>query len=72
VLANCTFLYLISRTAALGAILLTGYFGGAIAAHVRHQEGWFPSVFCAVFSALLWSGRLLRDARLRAVLPGSR
>ena len=60
------------RTAALGAILLTGYLGGAIAAHVRHEDGWFPIVFCVVFGTLLWSGLLLRDARLRAVLPWNR
>ena len=72
VLASCTVLYLIPRTAALGAILLTGYLGGAIATHVRQEDGWFPIVFCAVFGALLWSGLLLRDARLRAVLPWSR
>jgi hypothetical protein len=72
VLAGCTILYLIPRTAALGAILLTGYLGGAIAAHVRHEDGWFPIVFCVVFGALLWSGLLLRDARLRVVLPWSR
>ncbi len=72
VLAGCTLLYLIPRTAALGAILLTGYLGGAIAAHVRHEDGWFPIVFCAVFGALLWGGLLLRDARLRAVLPWNR
>jgi hypothetical protein len=63
---------LIPRTAALGAILLTGYLGGAIAAHVWHEDGWFPIVFCVVFGALLWSGLLLRDARLRAVLPWNR
>ena len=72
VLAGCTILYLIPRTAALGAILLTGYLGGAIAAHVRHEDGWFSIVFCAVFGLLLWSGLLLRDARLRAVLPWNR
>ena len=69
VLAGCTILCLIPRTAALGAILLTGYLGGAIAAHVRHEDGWFPIVFCVVFGALLWSGLLLRDARLHTVLP---
>lgn len=72
VLAGCTVLYLIPRTAALGAILLTGNLGGAIAAHVRHEDGWFPIVFCVVSGALLWSGLLLRDARLRAVLPWNR
>ena len=72
VLASCAILYLIPRTAALGAILLTGYLGGAIASHVRHEDGWLPLVFCVVFGALLWSGLLLRDARLRAVLPWNR
>ncbi len=72
VLGSGTILYLIPRTAALGAILLTGYLGGAIAAHVRHEDGWFPIAFCAAFGALLWSGLLLRDARLRVVLPTSR
>jgi hypothetical protein len=63
---------LIPRTPALGAILLTGYLGGAIATHVRHEDGWFSIVFCVVSSALRWSGLLLRDARLRAVLPWDR
>ena len=72
VLAGCTLLYLIPRTAALGSLLLTDSLGGAIAAHVRHEDGWFPIVFCVVFGALLWSGLLLRDARLRAVLPWNR
>lgn len=69
VLASCTVLYLIPRTAAVGAILLTGYLGGAIAAHVQHKDGLFPIVFCTVFGAILWSGLLLRDARLRSILP---
>jgi hypothetical protein len=69
VLASCTILYLIPRTAAVGAILLTGYLGGAIAAHVQHKDGLFPIVFCTVFGAILWSGLLLRDARLRSILP---
>ena len=72
VLAGCTILYLSPRTAALCAILVTGYLGGAIAAHVRHEDGWFPIAFCVVFGALLWSGLLLRYARLRAVLPWNR
>jgi hypothetical protein len=71
VLAGCTILSLIPRTAALGAILLAGYLGGAIAAHVRHEDGMFPIVCCVVFGAVLWSG-LLRDARLRAALPWNR
>jgi hypothetical protein len=72
VLAGCTILYLIPRTAALGAILLTGYLGGAIAAPVRHEDSWFAIVFCVVFGALLWSALLLRDAPLRAVLAWNR
>jgi hypothetical protein len=54
-------LYLISRTAALGAILLTGYLGGAIAAHVRHEDGWFPIVFSVVF----WRPSVERAAAAR-------
>ncbi len=72
VLASCTILYLIPKTAGIGAILLTGYLGGAIAAHVRHEDGLFPIVFCVVFATLLWTGLVLRDARLRALLPWQR
>lgn len=69
VLLCCTVLYLIPRTAVLGAILLTGYLGGAVASHVRHEDGWFPILFPVVFGAFLWGGLVLRDARLRALLP---
>jgi hypothetical protein len=48
---------------------LTGYLGGAVATHVRFFEGWFGVFFPAVFGAVLWVGLLLRDARLRALLP---
>jgi hypothetical protein len=69
VLLACTVLYLIPQTAGLGAILLTGYLGGAVATHVRYFEGWFGVFFPAVFGVVLWVGLLLRDARLRALLP---
>jgi hypothetical protein len=69
VLLACTALYLIPHTAVLGAILLTGYLGGAVASHVRGGEGWFPILFPVVFGALLWGGLYLRDERLRALLP---
>ena len=69
VLLACTVLYLIPRTAVLGAILLTGYLGGAVASHLRHGDGAFPVLFPTVFGALLWGGLVLRDARLRALLP---
>ncbi len=64
-----TILYLIPQTAVLGAILLTGYLGGAVASHVRLSEGWFAILFPVVFGALLWGGLYLRDPRLRALVP---
>lgn len=69
VLTLCTVLYLIPRTAVLGAILLTGYLGGAVATHVGVYEGWFPILFPVVFGVLLWGGLYLRDSRLRALIP---
>jgi len=69
VLTACTILYLIPRTAVLGAILLTGYLGGAVATHVRVGEGLFPIVFPIIFGVLLWGGLYLRDNRLRTLIP---
>src|SRR5205823_411948 len=69
VLIACTVLSLIPRTAVLGAILLTGYLGGAVATHVRVGEGLFPVLFPVIVGTLLWGGLALRDARLRALLP---
>jgi hypothetical protein len=69
VLTVCTILYLIPRTAVLGAILLTGYLGGAVATHVRVAEGLFSVVFPIVFGVLLWGGLYLRDYRLRKLIP---
>jgi hypothetical protein len=69
VLLACTILYLIPRTAVLGAILLTGYLGGAVATHVRAADGLFPIFFPVIIGALLWGGLYLRDNRLRALLP---
>jgi hypothetical protein len=69
VLLSCTILYLVPRTAVLGAILLTGYLGGAVASHLRAGDGAFPVLFPVIFGALLWGGLVLRDARLRALLP---
>ena len=65
----CTILYLIPRTSVLGAILLTGYLGGAVSTHVRAAEGVFPIVFPIIFGALLWLGLYLHDTRLRALIP---
>ena len=69
VLTACTVLYLIPRTSILGAILLTGYLGGAVATHVRVGEGLFPVLFPVVFGGLIWGGLFLRDDRLRSLIP---
>jgi hypothetical protein len=69
VLVLCTVLYLIPRTAVLGAILVTGYLGGAVATHVRAERSWFEIVFPIIFGVLVWAGLVLRDERLRALIP---
>ena len=69
VLVASTVLYLIPRTSILGAILLTGYLGGAVATHVRVNEGLFSVFFPVIVGVLLWGGLWLRDQRLRALLP---
>lgn len=68
-LLTCTVLYAIPRTSVLGAILLTGYLGGAVATHVRVGEGWFPVSFPIIFGVLIWGGLWLRDARVSALIP---
>jgi hypothetical protein len=68
VLLACTLLYLFPRTSILGAILLTGYLGGAIASQVRVEATWFNVVFAFVFACLLWGGLWLRDVRVRDLL----
>jgi hypothetical protein len=65
----CTALYVIPRTSILGAVLLTGYLGGAIASKVRIHAPLFDICFAAVFAAFVWGGLWLRDPRLRAVFP---
>jgi hypothetical protein len=70
VLLTCTVLYVIPRTAVLGAILLTGYLGGAIATHVRVGNPLFSHILFPVYIAvLIWGGLYLRDERLRALIP---
>jgi len=63
----CTALYVIPRTSTLGALLLTAYLGGATAAQVRVEAGWFPVIFPALIGALLWGGLALRDVRARSI-----
>jgi DoxX-like family len=70
VLLTCTVLYVIPRTAIFGAILLTGYLGGAVATHVRVGSPFFSHILFPVYLAvLIWGGLYLRDERLRALIP---
>jgi hypothetical protein len=62
----CVAIYVIPRTSVLGAILLTGYLGGATATHLRIGDPFFAPI---VLGVLVWGGLFLRDARLRALLP---
>ena len=68
ILLACTALYAIPRTAILGAILLTGYLGGAVASNVRAGTGAFNTLFPIVFAAVVWGGLWLRDRRLSGLL----
>jgi hypothetical protein len=68
VLLICTVLYAVPRTAVLGAILLTGYLGGAVATHVRVESPLFTHILFGVYlGVMLWGGLYLRDIRLRAL-----
>lgn len=70
VLLSCVVLYLIPRTAVLGAILLTGYLGGAVASHVRVGDPLFSHILAPVYVAIfLWTGLCLRDRRMRSLAP---
>ena len=65
----CTILYAVPRTAPLGALLLTGYLGGAIAVQLRAGNPWFSHVlFGAYIGVALWVGLLLRNVPLRSLL----
>ena len=68
--ALCLALYLLPRTAVLGAVLLTGYLGGAVLANLRVDEPLFSTVLSGVYVGVaLWAGLYLRDERVRALLP---
>jgi hypothetical protein len=70
VLLVCTALYAWPRTAALGAILLSGWLGGAIASHLRVGDPWFSHVLFGVYVGLfMWGGLWLRSPALRALIP---
>jgi DoxX-like family len=65
----CIVLYVIPRTAVLGAILLTGYLGGAVAINLRVGNPVFETTFPVIFGALIWAGIFLREDRVRGLVP---
>jgi hypothetical protein len=70
ILAACTILYAVPRTAVLGAVLLTGYLGGAVATHLRVGSPLLSHTLFGVYLGLLvWGGLWLREPRLRALFP---
>ncbi len=70
ILAVCTALYAYPRTAILGAVLLTGYLGGAVATHLRVDSPLFSHILFGVYLGVLaWGGLWLRDAKLQALFP---
>ena len=70
ILLACAILYAVPATTVLGAILVTGFLGGAICAHVRIGElGSQPELISLLLGAMTWGGLYLRDPRIRAILP---
>jgi hypothetical protein len=69
-LIACTVIYLIPRTSILGAVLLTGYLGGAVASNVRAGSGWFETIFPMLFAVLVWGGVALRSRQPWALFVG--
>jgi len=69
----CLAVYVIPQTSALGAVLLTGYLGGAVATHFRVGSPLLGSTLFPLYvAALVWAGLYLRDSRLRVLVPFSR
>lgn len=71
-LLACTLLYVIPRTSILGAVLLTGYLGGATAIQVHAHNPIFETLFPVIFGAFVWAGLFLRDERLRVLIVKTR
>ena len=67
-LLACTLLYIVPRTSILGAVLLTGYLGGAVASNIRAGMPLFNVVFPMIVAAMLWGGLWSRDLRVRSLL----
>ncbi len=73
IIIACAILYAIPATAVLGAILVTGFLGGAICAHVRIGElGSPPEIISLLLGVMTWGGLYARDPRIRAILPLTR
>lgn len=69
----CAVVYALPKTSVLGAILITGFLGGAICTHFRIGEiGSPPQIICLALGLFAWGGLWLRDARVRALLPVAR
>jgi hypothetical protein len=70
VLLFCTLIYAIPQTSVLGAVLLTGYLGGAVASQLRVGNPLFAeTLFPIYFAVVVWAGLFLRESRLRALIP---
>ncbi len=65
----CTTLYIIPRTSLFGAVLLTGYLGGAVASNIRAGQPLFNIAFPIIFAIFMWGGLWLRDRRVEKLLP---
>ena len=68
-LLACTLVYVIPRTAILGAVLLTGYLGGAVETNVHAGHPLFECIFPVIFGILVWAGLFLREPRLGVLMP---
>ncbi|PYV53852.1 MAG: hypothetical protein DMG98_19835 [Acidobacteria bacterium] len=68
-LLACVAVYVTPRSAVLGAVLLTGYLGGAVDANVRAGHPLFECIFPVIFGILVWAGLFLREPRLGVLMP---
>ena len=71
-LLGCTALYVVPQTRIVGAVLLTGYLGGAVAAHLRVGNPPFEMLFPVIMGSIVWAGIFVRDARVRALVISRR
>jgi hypothetical protein len=69
ILSICTILYAIPRTAVFGAVLLTGYLGGAVEAVLSTSSPTFEVAFSVIFGVIAWAGIFLREPRLWQLMP---